>query len=363
MPDVVYSWGHNADGQLGNGTTDVSNTPKHVKSVDGMSLLTGIKAISASRHSLALASNQTVLAWGRNKHGELGDGTDISRTTPVKVLGLNNIKAISTGRLTLNGTNHSLALRADGKVFAWGANETGQLGNDSNSSSNTPVQVKGVNANGVLSDIVAVSGGRASSFAIGSNGNLFAWGDNQYGQLGDGTTTNRKTPIQVGLLSDITAVSGDLHSLALRSDGTLFTWGNNQAGQLGNGTTADSETPKPLISKVVAVSAGKLHSLILRSDGTVFAWGSNQDGQLGNGTTNNSTFPGIVGLSNIIAVSSGSFESCALRSDGKVFAWGRNTDGQLGNGTFTSSSTPVQVALPFSILAVSMGNMYVLAIG
>jgi alpha-tubulin suppressor-like RCC1 family protein len=245
MPGSVYGWGLNNGGQLGNGTLTNSNVPVQVKGVGAVGFLSHIKAISASWHSLALASDGKVFAWGQNESGQIGDGTNTDRTTPVQVKAvggvgvLSDIKAISAGRITIDYKSHSLALGADGKVFAWGFNGSGQLGNGSNISSSTPVQVKGVNAVGLLSGIFDVRGGTESSLALACDSKVYSWGWNNDGQLGDGTNTNRTTPVQVkgvngaGLLSNIIAISANTHSLALRSDGYLFSWGNNDMGQLG----------------------------------------------------------------------------------------------------------------------------------
>src|SRR5687768_9770203 len=173
MPGSVFAWGLNDRGQLGIGNFNTILSPVQVHGVGGAGQLIHIKAVSASRQSLALRSNGTVVGWGDNEEGEVGDGTNVEKTTPVAVKGvssptLENIKTISAGRLTWKYTEHSLAVSADGRVFAWGANESGQLGNDSNTSSNIPVQVHGVANAGMLSHIVDVSGGAATSLAVSS---------------------------------------------------------------------------------------------------------------------------------------------------------------------------------------------------
>lgn len=380
MPGSVFAWGLNDSGQLGVGNLNTALSPVQVHGIGGAGQLQYIKAVSASRQSLALRSNGTVVGWGDNEEGEVGDGTNVLKTTPVEVKvgpGLENIKTISAGRLTWKTAEHSLAVRADGRVFAWGANESGQLGNDSNISSNIPVQVHGVNNAGMLSHIVEVSGGAATSLAVSSIGKVYAWGDNTAGQIGDGTKIPRKFPVHVkgvggaDLLSNIKAVSGSFHSLALASDGEVYAWGENAQGQLGDGTNTPSTTPVQVknLDGVLAISAGYQHSLALRWDGTVFAWGNNEKGQLGNGNNTPSTTPlqvkgvkGVGSLSNIVAVSAGYDASCALGADGEVYTWGDNTFGELGNGTIIPSTTPVQVPQLSGIVAVSMGTHYVLAL-
>ena len=187
-----------------------------------------------------------------------------------------------------------------------------------------------------------------------NDGTVLAWGYNSNGQLGDGTITDSLFPVQVsgaggaGLLSDVKAVAaGYGHTLALKNDGTVLAWGYNSNGQLGNGTTTDSAVPIQLsgLSSVTAVAAGNDHTAVLLSDGTLRAWGSNSNGQLGNGTTIDSAVPvQVSGLSSVTAVAAGNEDTFALRTDNSVWAWGNNSNGRLGNGTSTSyRSTPEQV--------------------
>jgi hypothetical protein len=241
---------------------------------------------------------------------------------PVKVSGLSSIKDVSSGE------NHSLALKDDGTVWAWGYNEIGQLGDGTSyrdgtgaSHRSTPAQVSG------LSGVVAVAGGVNHSLAVKDDGTVWAWGDNQYGKLGDGTGINRSTPVQVGGLSHVTDVAGGWsHSVALKDDGTVWAWGYNGFGQLGDGTTTNRATPVKVsgLSGVVDVSSGGGHILALKDDGTVWAWGQNNSGQLGVGTplTDRTTPVQVSGLSGVVDVSAGGGQSLALKDDGTVWAWG-----------------------------------------
>ncbi|MBB6447896.1 RCC1 domain-containing protein [Bacillus benzoevorans] len=301
---IVRAWGANYSGQLGDGTLNDSNIPETV-----MSLLNAIEVAAGVFHSLALLSDNTVKAWGDNFSGQLGDGTFDSSTAPVSVIGLTETIAITAG------LNHSLALLSDGTVRAWGGNFFGQLGNDTNITSNVPVTVIG------LSDTIAVAAGGGHSLALLTDGTVRAWGKNSNGELGDGTSVDRRTPVQVqeagggGFLNNVTAIAaGEFHSLALLIDGTLLAWGNNEYGQLGDGTNTNSNVPVQvlgtggmgILNNVVAIAGGGFHSLALLNDGTVLAWGNNESGQLGDGANEDSEFPvPVSGLSNSIIIAGG----------------------------------------------------------
>ncbi|HYO73261.1 MAG TPA: RCC1 repeat-containing protein, partial [Archangium sp.] len=215
----------------------------------------------------------------------------------------------STASMLVTGTRHALQLRPDGTVWAWGQNNEGQLGDGTTTRRPAPVQVSG------LSRIKAVAASRTHSLALRDDGTVWAWGDNSSGQLGDGTDSPRLTPVQVQGLSGIKAVTaGDGYSLAVKGDGTLWTWGDNSSGQLGDGTTTRRPNPGQVsgLSDVVAVAAvqegavGDRHVVALRSDGTVWTWGNNNDGQLGHGTFEDRQTPAQVsGLDDVKAVAAG----------------------------------------------------------
>src|SRR5215216_3974736 len=208
-------------------------------------------------------------------------------------------------------------------VWGWGSNGAGQLGDCTTTDRYTPVKVSG------LSSITDVAGGCNHSLAVKEDGTVWAWGDNYNGQLGDGTTTDRTTPVQVSGLSGVTNVAGGWrHSLALKNDGTAWAWGYNYSGELGDGTTTDRTTPVRVsgLSGVKDIAGGFQHSLALKNDGTVWAWGGNGYGQLGSGNYFEyfRTTPGKVsGLNNVVSVSSGGVHSLAVKDDGTVWTWGR----------------------------------------
>ncbi len=338
---TILAWGADGNGQLGDGGANLSQ-----ESPVPVSNATGIVAVSAGgSHSLALKSDGTILAWGNDGNGQLGDGGTIANTSqisPVPVSNTTGVVAVSAG------SNFSLALKSDGTILAWGSDDKGQLGNGTNSTNQaSPVPVS--NATG----IVAVSAGGSHSLALKSNGTILAWGDDGNGQLGDGGTnnTNQTSPVSVLDATGIVAVSaGGSHSLALKSDGTILAWGNDDNGQLGNGGSNLSQTsPVPVSNAidVVAVSASAFHSLALKSNGTILAWGSDDSGQLGDGGANtNQAIPvPILSAIGIVAVGAGNNHSLALKSDGTMLSWGRGTAGQLGNNAIVNQSAPVSVSL------------------
>jgi alpha-tubulin suppressor-like RCC1 family protein len=352
----LWTWGSNNFGELGKGTTSDASTPAKLTSISGVNAVTG-----GNDHMVALKSDGTVWAWGYNYHGELGNGTKTGNTansTPGQVLtaAATPLTGITAVR---GGFWHTLALKSDGTVWAWGNNDWGQLGNGSATPSYGGVayaaQVTG------LSNVVAIAAGHWHSVAVKSDGSVWTWGlnstswdANRNGQLGDGTTTTRLTPVRVlgvggvGYLSGVAKVAaGASFTLALKSDGTVYGWGTNLEGELGNGNKTTSLTPVQAgVSNITDLAAGYWLSLALKSDGTVWAWGRNDMGQLGNGTTQAltgiSTPAAVSGLSSVTAIHAGVSFGVALKSDGTVWAWGENASGQLGNGTSSNSSTPVR---------------------
>ena len=342
---TVLAWGRNDLRLLGDGTTIQRTTPVQVIG------LTDIIAVSGGgSHSLALKSDGTVFAWSFNNLGRLGDGTTTDRIIPVQVVGSGGVGFLTDVIDIAAGSFHSLALKSDGTVFTWGANFNGQLGNGSSDglAHPTPEQVKGPGGVGFLTDIIDIDATGEFSLALRSDGTVFSWGRNSNGQLGDGTTIQRTTPIQVvgqggiGFLTGITTIAaGGNHSLALRSDGTIVGWGFNIRGELGDGTTIQRTTPVQTVQTtglkgVIAITAGRNNnSIALRSDGTIFGWGSNLVGQLGDGTFGNIRLTPVqaIGVSGISDVSAGASHSMILKNDSTICTVGSNFNGQLGIGT------------------------------
>jgi uncharacterized repeat protein (TIGR02543 family) len=326
-----------------------------------------VSTVSAGgNHSVILTSNK-IYSFGFNDVGQLGDGTTTMRSSPTDITsrfsGLVSPDKIISVSL---GYNHSAALSSSGRVFMWGLNDLGQLGDGTTTMRSSPTDITSRFSGLVSPDkIISVSLGGTHSAALSSSGRVFMWGSNGYGQLGDGTTTMRSSPTDItsrfsGLVSPdkITSVSlGGAHSAALSSSGRVFMWGLNGSGQLGDGNTIFRASPTEITSrfsglvspdKITYISLGDAHSAALSSLGRVFMWGLNGSGQLGDGTTTmrstptnvTSRFSGLVSPDKIISVSLGIGQSAALSSSGQVFTWGFNGAGHLGDGTTITRYTP-----------------------
>ncbi|MHB8337062.1 MAG: RCC1 domain-containing protein, partial [Ignavibacteriaceae bacterium] len=372
----LYTWGYNAYGQLGIGNTTQQNTPVKVPLPSGVT--SWMKLTAGSSHSLAISSDSSFYTWGDNTYGQLGIGNTTQQNTPVKVTfpTIPLPSGVTSWSALVAGWYHSLAIGSEGNLYTWGDNTYGQLGIGNTTQQNIPVKVPLPSG---VTGWMAVAGGSSHSLAIGSDSNLYAWGDNTYGQLGIGNTTNQSSPIKVPLPSGVTSwtvvVAGSSYSLAIGSDGNLYAWGFNGYGQLGIGNTTNQSTPVkvPLPSGVTSwtvVVVGSSHSLAIGSDGNLYAWGYNGYGQLGIGDTTNQSSPVKVPLPNGVtswkALAGGWNHTLSIGSDGNLYAWGDNTYSQLGIGNTTQQNTPVKVTLPSGVTswtAVVSGWFHSLAIG
>ncbi len=302
-------------------------------------------------HTVVIKKDGSLWAWGLNWRGEVGDGTGKDTASPVRVKGPDGKELLGGVGAVVSTGAHVAALRKDGTVLCWGFNRYGQVGIGTVADKQVlPVPVKGPGGKGTLEGVTAIAAGGYHTLALGSGGAVWAWGCNIEGRLGDGTTTDRHTPVEVkGLKSAVAVAAGIKHSLALRADGTIWAWGDNLYGELGNGTVTDSlvAVKIPSLSGIKAVAAGWHHSLALKKDGTVWAWGCNHFGQLGDGTALDRSSPvQVKGLTGVKAIAAGGLHNLAVKEDGTLWAWGWNYRGQLGDGTLTDRSVPVQVKGP-----------------
>ena len=361
----ISCWGRNEDGKLGDGTNNYSEPVK----VQGIDDATAISAGDFSySHSCALHNDGNISCWGGNLYGQLGNGTGGTlhddSPVPVKVTGIDDAIAVSAG-----GGSNSCALHQTGSISCWGRNDFGQLGNDTGGNegdmSLVPVKVQGID------DATAISTSWTQSCALHQNGTISCWGNNWYGQLGDGTGGSEGdmslVPVKVTGIDDATAISTNWsHSCALHQTGGISCWGNSSDGKLGNGQSGDltdfSSVPVKVasIDDAIAVSAGSEYSCALNNDGTISCWGTNYFGQLGDGTEEPSSVPvAVEGISDATAISTGWDHSCALHQTGGISCWGNSSGGKLGNGQSgyltDLSSVPVKVVNIDDAIAISAG--------
>lgn len=294
-------------------------------------------------HSVMLKEDGTVWAWGNNSVGQLGNNSTTHSSTPVQVL-------TSSGPLTGiekidAGGNHCLALKSDGTLWAWGAGYYGQLGVGGNTNSSLAVQVKNTSGTGFLTGVVDIDSATEFSAALSGGGAMYVWGRNNVGQLGDGTVTNSNLPKQVTLGQNATGISiGGAHSSAILADGSVKAWGSGGVGELGMGVIGDKPNPTtvPGLTGVAKIASGVHHTLALMTDGTLKAWGWHA---LGNGSYSGSSSPvNVSNLTGVTEISAGYFTSMAIRgSDKTAWGWGSNSDGRLGIDPSSPGTVPAQL--------------------
>ena len=348
--DCVLAWGDNSSRKLGTGeTVAMTSTPKPVVT------LSGARAVAGNwTNAYALRANGTVVAWGDNGFGQLGNGwTSVfpsgGSAVPVPVHGLSGVTAIAAG------DRAAYALRSDGTVWSWGANMFGQLGYDTAGDGSTPGQVSG------LTNVIAISARLNVAYALRADGTVWGWGNNLSGALGNGSTAEYSAvPVQVSGLTGVTAIAAGGHNgYALRGDGSVWSWGSNKAGTLGDGQPCGqdeclSRVPVRVsaLTGVTGIAGGEDNGYAVRADGTAWSWGTADSAALGNGTNCNSAVEvcesrvpvQVSGLTDVRQLASFDFGGYALRGDGSLWAWGPNGNKALGNeNAGWVATTPVPV--------------------
>jgi alpha-tubulin suppressor-like RCC1 family protein len=337
---TLWTWGNNAADRLNFDGGFTGSRPSPEKIMDGV-----VSVSVGSRFTLAINTDGTLWAWEANRFGE---GTTM-RLSPVKIM--DDVISVSTK------SGHAMAIKTDGSLWVWGSNDRGQIGDGSinvwdgnrlveNNYRSSPVKI--------MDNVASISAGYLHSMAVKNDGSLWAWGLNNHGQLGDGTMTSRLSPVKI--MDNVASVSaGFFYTFAIKTDGTLWAWGSGN--MLGDGNWENRLSPVKIMDNVASVSAGGNirdggHSAAIKTDGTLWAWGSNSHGQIGNGSGGDyaDRRPSPVKImDNVASVSAGGNHTIAVKHDGSLWAWGDNKFGQIGDGFVTVYGEVYRDGLPQSI--------------
>ena len=332
----LYSWGDGSSGQLGLGNTTSFSTPQQVGA-----LITWSKVSTGDISSMAIKTDGTLWVWGANTSGKLGLGNTTGYSSPKQVGSLTNWSLVSCG-----GSNNSSAIKTDGTLWTWGANNFGQLGIGNTTGYSSPKQV------GAQTNWYQISSGRSYSLATKTDGTLWAWGNGALGQLGLNNVTNYSSPVQIGSLTAWLKVSaGYFNSYAIKTDGTLWSWGLGAYGELGLNNLTNYSSPKQVgsLTNWLEIAGYYGYALATKTDGTLWAVGGrNFAGTLGLGNTTGYSSPKQVGALTswskvYVAVGNNGGSVLALKTDGTLWSWGQGTNGVLGLGNTTYYSSPKQV--------------------
>ncbi|MCI5605316.1 MAG: hypothetical protein MR413_06675, partial [Clostridia bacterium] len=385
---TVWAWGSNLHHKVSPSNAEYIDAATQVKLNDNEYLTDIVKIAAGESHALALSKSGRVYAWGGNEKSQIGDGTNIDREYPVIISDLQNVADITAGQ------NHSAALMKDGTVFAWGSNESGQIGHQQNSAStySRPVVVSDFGTTKHLESVVAVSAGGNHTTALTTSGVVYAWGRNANEQLGmlDNNRSDRyDVPREVLGDTDTTfkyntakISAGDEHTLALSAAGDIWSWGYNYYGRLGDGTGQTRNQPVNVVTAlnydttvltgIVDIDAGVTHSLATAKDGTIYAWGDNMYGELGDGSRAQKSTATAAKITGANGISAGNEHSVLFKNNGEVWTWGNNDEYQLGTtladgalstvepqciGSMSSASKGITIQK----ITVSNGDVYTIA--
>ena len=368
----LYSWGYNSDGQLGNGTTENSSMPICISDIENSSLSGKdiVDVYEISEVVIAKDSNGKLYSWGYNNSGQLGNGTTTNSSMPVCISDIENSPLKGKNIVDVYSDGYRIIAKdSNGKLYSWGGNYYGQLGNGTTQNCSMPVCISDIENSPLKGkNIVDVHNYGYRIIAKDSNGKLYSWGWNDYGQLGNGTTDDSSMPICISDIENsplkekkiVNIYTGDDTIIAKDSDGKLYSWGRNNFGQLGNGTTENSSMPicisdienSPLNGKDIVEVYADYTMIAKDSDGKLYSWGWNNYGKLGNGTTDDSSMPICISdIENsplkekkIVNIYTGDDTIIAKDSDGKLYSWGSNDAGQLGDGTRNNSNIPICIS-------------------